>query len=126
MSGAPPSPKSRLPAVHRVPDRDAARGERVLYQLEDTGHPLLRLRTTLRVREEDGLSTYHYRVDAFSRITGGHLGEAAMDASPGSRPEFAARSRQFQSRDFREVVDRLRDEVSTRYRDAVPELPVQR
>ena len=42
MTGPLPSPKSRLRAVYTRPLDPAARTEDVIYQLEDTGHPVMR------------------------------------------------------------------------------------
>ena len=110
-----PSPKSRLRAVYGVPAEVPRRSERVVYQLEDTGHPVLRLRPTLRQVDDDGETRYQYRVDAFSRITGVKLGEAELVAPLGSREAFAADSRQFQSGPFRAVIDELSEKLIAQY-----------
>jgi hypothetical protein len=102
-----PSPKSRLRAVYTRPLEPPARTEAVIYQLEDTGHPVLRLRPTVRQFEDESLRRYLYRVDAYSRLTGKRLGRAEVLAALDSPAEFAARSRQFQSEAFREVVNEL-------------------
>ena len=125
MSIPSPSRKSRLRPVYTVQDDAPARGERVIYQLEDDGQPLLRLRPTVRLVQEDREERYLYRVTAFSRVTGELLGAADHEAPPGSREEYAAKSRQFQTLPFREVMLALRAELLDRYRDAVPEVPVQ-
>jgi hypothetical protein len=110
-----PSPKSRLPAVYSVPEEEPHRTERVTYQLEDMGHPVLRLRPTLRLVEEDGQTRHLYRVDAFSRMTGVKLGTAERVVPLGSPEEFAAESRQFQSAPFRAVLEDLSAELIERY-----------
>ncbi|HEV3231773.1 MAG TPA: hypothetical protein VG245_05915 [Candidatus Dormibacteraeota bacterium] len=121
---APLSPKERIRAVYTVADAPR-RTERVTYQLEDTGHPLLRLRPSLRLVDEDGWQSYLYRVEAFSRVTGEKLGIAEELAAPGSPEEFAASSRQFQSPPFRACVERLRADLAARYSDRVLQVPVQ-
>jgi hypothetical protein len=112
-----PSPKQRLRAVYSVPENPIPRSERVIYQLEDTGHPVLRLRPSVRVVEEDGAPRYLYRVDAFSRLTGERLGGEELLAAPGSPSEFAAASHQFQSVPFREVIDELSRVLVERFAD---------
>ena len=124
-SQAPPSPKGRIRAVYTVADAPR-RTERVIYQLEDSGHPLLRLRPSVRVVEEDGWRGHLYRVEAYSRLTGERLGVAEELAAPGSPEEFAAASRQFQTAPFRAAVQRLRAELAARWASSVQELPVQR
>jgi hypothetical protein len=57
--------------------------------------------------DDGGLRRYLYRVEAFSRLTGRKLGRAEVLAELDSAPEFAARSRQFQSAAFRKVIDDL-------------------
>jgi hypothetical protein len=121
----PPSPKSRVRAVYSVPEERAPRSEKVIYQLEDTGHRTLRLRPTVRMVDAGGEVGYLYRVDAFSRLTGEHLGTAEELAAPGSRAEFAALAREFQSQPFREVVDRLTADLDARLEGSVPQKPVQ-
>lgn len=113
-----PSPKSRLGAVYGVPQDQPRRTERVTYQLEDMGHPVLRLRPTVRMVEEDGETRHLYRVDAFSRMTGVKLGSAESVAPLGSPEEFAAESRQFQSAPFRMVVEELSRQLVERYAGA--------
>lgn len=110
-----PSPKSRLRAVYTRPLEPPTRTEAVIYQLEDTGHPVLRLRPTVRQFEDEGLRRYLYRVDAFSRLTGKRLGRAEVLAALDSPAEFAARSRQFQSESFREVVAELSEALTDRF-----------
>ncbi|HEY8739486.1 MAG TPA: hypothetical protein VIN56_02695 [Candidatus Dormibacteraeota bacterium] len=102
-----PSPKSRLPAVYAVPEDEPHRTERVIYQLEDTGHPALRLRPSVRQVDDDGEIRYLYRVDAFSRLSGLKLGQSELVATLGSTEAFAAESRQFQSASFRGVLEDL-------------------
>jgi hypothetical protein len=101
---------------------EVRRTQRVVYQLEDTGHPLLRLRVSLRAVDEGWL----YRVEAFSRLTGVRFGEAEELAAPGSPEEFAAAARHFQSPPFRAVVERLRADLSARFAANVAQAPVQR
>ena len=110
-----PSPKSRLRAVYTRSLEPPTRTEGVIYQLEDTGHPVLRLRPTVRQFEDEGLRRYLYRVDAFSRLTGKRLGRAEVLAALDSPAEFAARSRQFQSESFREVVAELSEALTDRF-----------
>jgi hypothetical protein len=110
-----PSPKTRLRAVYTRPLEPPTRTETVIYQLEDTGHPVLRLRPTVRQFEDEGLRRYLYRVDAFSRLTGKRLGRAEVLAALDSAAEFAARSRQFQSEAFKEVVAELSDTIVDRF-----------
>ncbi|GAC1328319.1 MAG: hypothetical protein NVSMB17_03610 [Candidatus Dormibacteria bacterium] len=116
MTTPPPlSPKSRLPPVYRVPDDDAqGRKGAVLYQLEDEGDPVLRLRATVREVHDDGATRFLYRVEAFSRLTGHRLGAAEQVTALGSEEEFAARAREFQTEPFRRVMDQL----SAQLRDA--------
>ena len=102
-----PSPKSRLRAVYAVPAEPPRRTERVIYQLEDMGHPVLRLRPTVRLVDDDGEERFEYAVTAFSRITGQRLGVADLVAPLGSQEAFAAQSRQFQSAPFRMVLKEL-------------------
>ena len=97
----------------------------MIYQLEDTGHPRLRLRPTLRVVEAPGETEYIYRVDAFSRLTGAHLGKAEALAAPGSPAEHAARTRQFQSGPFRDAIGQLRERLIDRFQDLEPTGAVQ-
>ncbi|MEA2683191.1 MAG: hypothetical protein QOK05_1519 [Chloroflexota bacterium] len=115
MSQAPRSPKSRLRAVYSVPEEEPRRTERVIYQLEDAGHPVLRLRPTVRMEDEDGEVRHLYRVDAFSRISGLRLGHAELVAPLGSSEEFAAESRQFQSAPFRAVLADLSGQLVDMY-----------
>ena len=110
-----PSPKSRLRPVYTVPEDTSRRTERVVYQLEDTGHPVLRLRPTVRLVEEDGDVSYLYRVEALSRLRRGKLGQAELVASVGSPAQFAAQARQFQSPAFRAVVEELSAELLETY-----------
>jgi hypothetical protein len=115
MTGPPPSPKSRLRAVYAVPFDAPPSSEPVIYQLEDTGHPAIRLRPTVRIVDTDGSRGYLYRVDAFSRLTGEKFGSAETLAEPGSPAEFAAEAREFQSGPFREVVDSLSEQLVDRF-----------
>lgn len=126
MDEPPPSPKSRLRAVYGVPEDQPRRTERVTYQLEDMGHPVLRLRPTLRMVGADGETRHLYRVDAFSRMTGVKLGSAESLAPLGSPEEFAAESRQFQSAPFRQVVEDLSRELVERYAEAEAVAPPPR
>lgn len=109
MSEPLPSPKRRLRAVYSVPEDAPRRSERVSYQLEDTGHPVLRMRPTVRLVEENGADRILYRVDAFSRLSGAHLGQAEVIADEDSPADYAARAREFQSEAFRGVVTELSD-----------------
>lgn len=122
---APPSPKGRLRAVYSEPETPTRRTERVIYQLEDSGHPRLRLRPSLRVSVVDGDARFIYRVDAYSRLTGAHLGHAEVVAPPGTPAEHAARTRQFQSAPFREAVEQLRARLAERFQDLEPTGAVQ-
>ncbi len=115
MPEPPPSPKSRLRAVYSEAAAPALRTEGVIYQLEDTGQPVLRLRPTVRMVDDNGAPRYLYRVDAFSRLTGRRLGRAEVLAELDSPAEFAAKSRQFQSDAFRLVVDALSDALVERF-----------
>jgi hypothetical protein len=121
-----PSPKSRLRAVYTRPVEPAARTEDVIYQLEDTGQPVLRLRPTVRQVEDNGEGRYLYRVDAFSRLTGKKLGKAEVLAALDSPAEFAARSRQFQSAPFREIVEQLSEALVERFAGREATGPIQR
>ena len=115
MSAPLPSPKRRLRAVYSVPVDAPATSERVIYQLEDTGHPAIRLRPTVRIVESDAVRGYLYRVDAFSRLTGEKLGSAEELVDPASSAEFAVAAREFQSGPFREVIDRLSQQLVERH-----------
>ena len=121
-----PSPKSRLRAVYTRPLEPPTRTEAVIYQLEDTGHPVLRLRPTVRQFEDGDLRRYLYRVDAFSRLTGKKLGSAEVLARLDSPAEFAARTRQFQSAAFREIIDELSAALAERFEDREAKGAVQR
>jgi hypothetical protein len=121
-----PSPKSRLRAVYTRPLDPPTRTEAVIYQLEDTGHPVLRLRPTVRQFEDEGLRRYLYRVDAFSRLTGKKLGQAEVLAPLDSPAEFAARSRQFQSEAFSEVIAQLSAVLVDRFQDGEATGAIQR
>ena len=118
MSAPPPSPKSRLRPVYRVPDDIPRSADVVIYQLEDAGDPVLRLRQTVRQVDDDGSSRLLYRVEAFSRLSGLRLGAAERVAALGSEAEFAARAREFQTAPFRQVVRELSQELRDRYSDA--------
>ena len=126
MEGPLPSPKSRLRAVYSEADGPALRTEGVIYQLEDTGQPVLRLRPTVRMVDDNGAPRYLYRVDAFSRLTGKRLGRAEVLAELDSPAEFSARSRQFQSDAFRKLVDALSDALVERFADREQTGAVQR
>ena len=115
MATPPPSPKSRLRAVYHVPDSPPGRVDSVIYQLEDAGDPLLRLRQTVRMVDHDGATRYLYRVEAFSRLAGNRLGAADLLAPLGSEEEFAAGAREFQTAPFGAVMSRLSDDVRDRY-----------
>ncbi len=91
------------------------RQEKVVYQLEDMGDPVLRLRATLRQVDEQGETRYLYRIDAFSRLRGNKLGAAEALARLGTAEAFAADSRQFQSAPFRQVLEGLSLELVERY-----------
>jgi hypothetical protein len=121
-----PSPKSRLRAVYTRLVDPPSRTEDVIYQLEDTGQPILRLRPTVRQVDDHGERRYLYRVDAFSRLTGKKLGKAEVLAALDSPAEFAARSRQFQSEPFRAVVDELSDALVERFADREATGAIQR
>jgi hypothetical protein len=118
-----PSPKRRLRAVYSVPEQASQRSQRVIYQLEDTGHPALRLRPTVRTVEDDGVVRYLYRVDAFSRLSGERLGWDEVVAAPGSTAEFAAAAREFQSEPFRDTIDVLSGTLAERFAEAELEQP---
>lgn len=118
MAQPPQSPKSRLRAVYSVPEEEPRRTERVIYQLEDSGHPVLRLRPTVRMEDHDGEVRHLYRVDAFSRISGIKLGHAQVLAALGSPEAFAAGARHFQSAPFQAVLQGLGDELIERYAEA--------
>lgn len=126
MEGPLPSPKSRLRAVYSEAAGPALRTEGVIYQLEDTGQPVLRLRPTVRMVDDNGAPRYLYRVDAFSRLTGNRLGRAEVLAELDSPAEFSAKSRQFQSGAFRELVDALSDALVERFADREETGAVQR
>ena len=96
-----------------------------MYQLEDTGHPTLRLRPSVRVGSRDGEDRYTYRVDAFSRLTGEHLGHAEVPAAPGSEAEFAARARHYNAGPFRETFERLSARLADQLEGTEPTGPVQ-
>ena len=117
MATPPPSPKSRLRPVYHVLEDAPAPVDSVIYQLEDAGDPVLRLRQTVRQVAEDGATRFLYRVEAFSRLTGQRLGTAERLTTLGSEEEFAARAREFQTAPFREVVRGLSEELRTRYSD---------
>ncbi len=125
MTDPLPSPKSRLRAVYTRPLDPPTRTEAVIYQLEDTGHPVLRLRPTVRQFEDDGLR-YLYRVDAFSRLTGKKLGQAEALAPVDGPAEFAARSRQFQSEAFSKVIAQLSAVLVDRFQDREATGAIQR
>lgn len=117
MAGPPPSPKSRLRPVYGVLEDAAAPVDSVIYQLEDAGDPILRLRQTVRQVAQDGATRFLYRVEAFSRLSGRRLGAAELLTTLGSEEEFAARAREFQTAPFREVVRGLSEELRGRYSD---------
>lgn len=125
MAAPPPSPKSRLRAVYSVPEDPPRRTESVIYQLEDAGDPLLRLRQTVRMVDEDGATRYLYRVEAFSRLSGKRLGGADLMAQLGSEEEFAVSAREFQTAPFQAVMSRLSDELRDQYGEieAATEIP---
>jgi hypothetical protein len=113
-----PSPKSRLRAVYQVPGEQRDRGQGVIYQLEDMGDPVLRLRATVRALSEEGGTRYVYRLGAFSRLSGALLGTAELVAPMGSDEEFSAAAREFQTAPFRRVLARLSEELRERYSSA--------
>jgi hypothetical protein len=121
-----PSPKERIPPVYEVPEEQVKRTQRVVYQLEDTGHPLLRIRVTVRLVGDGDEQSVLYRAEAFSRVTGSALGIAEMTPPHDSTEAYVALARQFQTPPFRRVLQSLWDELAERYRDAVPEEAVQR
>lgn len=121
-----PSPKERLQPVYQVPPGPVKRDQRVIYQLEDTGHPLIRMRVTVRLSGDPQDETVLYRVDAYSRVSGELLGSAETTAPHGSAEAYAALARQFQTVPFRRVLHELRDQLAERYGDAVPEAAIQR
>jgi hypothetical protein len=123
MATPPPSPKSRLRPVYTVPEDAPRRTERVIYQLEDMGHPSLRLRPSLRLIDDDGESRYLYRVVAFSRITGTRLGTADRVAPLGSQEAFAADAREFQSGPFRMVLEELSAELVEQFAETEANAP---
>ena len=118
MTDQLPSPKRRLRAVYSVPEEAGRPGQQVIYQLEDTGHAALRLRPTVRIVDDEGVPRYLYRVDAFSRLTGDHLGDADALATPDSPEEFAAAAREFQSEPFRGTVEALSQTLVERFAEA--------
>jgi len=112
--------------VYRVPEDDSPRRkDAVLYQLEDEGDPVLRLRATVREVEDDGATRVLYRVEAFSRLTGHRLGGAELVAALGSEEEFSARARGFQTAPFRSVMEGLSAELRASYSagEATTEIP---
>jgi hypothetical protein len=115
-----------LRAVYTPTSEGAPGAEAVIYQLEDTGHPVLRLRPSVWQVDDGGLRRYLYRVDAFSRLTGARLGRAEVLAELDSAAEFAARSRKFQSEPFRRVVDDLSAPLIERFADREATGAVQR
>ena len=123
MTGPEPSPKSRLRPVYTVPEEEPHRTEQVIYQLEDMGHPVLRLRPTIRLVADDGETRFLYRVTAFSRMTGRKLGAADRVAPLGSQEAFAAEARQFQSGPFRMVIDQLSGELVDRFAESEATTP---
>ena len=123
MSTPPPSPQSRLRPVYTVPEEAPRRTERVIYQLEDMGHPVLRLRPSVRIIDDDGESRYLYRVAAFSRLTGVKLGVADRVAPLGSQEAFAADAREFQTAPFRMVLDELSAELIDQFAEAEATAP---
>ncbi|MGI8609976.1 MAG: hypothetical protein ACR2MY_12240 [Candidatus Dormibacteria bacterium] len=123
MSEPLPSPKSRLRAVYTVPSDAPRRSEKVVYQLEDTGHPSLRLRPSVRLIDDDGQTRFLYRVLAYSRITGLELGVADRVAPLGSQEEFAADAREFQSEPFLMVIDELSAELVAQFGEAEATAP---
>ena len=125
MPSPPPSPKSRLRAVYTVPADRSRRTEEVVYQLEDSGHPELRLRPTVRLRTTGDLTSYVYRVDAFSRLTGTLLGHAEVTAQAGSEAEYAAEARQYNAPPFRETFERLSARLADQLKDTEPTGAVQ-
>jgi hypothetical protein len=118
-----PSPKSRLRAVYTVSVDQPKRTQDVVYQLEDMGHPSLRLRPTVRMVDDDGETRYLYRVAAFSRITGVKLGIAEQVAALGSQEEFAAVAREFQSAPFRMVLEDLSQDLIGQFAEAEASAP---
>ncbi|MFN2463496.1 MAG: hypothetical protein ABR573_06295 [Candidatus Dormibacteria bacterium] len=124
MPGPLPSSKSRLRPVYRVPE-DTVRPERVIYQLEDQGDPILRLRASVREVDDDGSLRFLYRVDAYSRMTGGRLGTAERVTAPGTMEEFAARAREFQTAPFQQVLAELSTELRFRYSDVEAGTPTR-
>lgn len=118
-----PSPKSRLRPVFTVPEDPSRRTEKVVYQLEDMGHPSLRLRASLRLIDDDGQTRFLYRVVAFSRMTGARLGVADQVAPLGSQEEFAASAREYQSAPFRMVLEELSRELVDQFAEAEATAP---
>jgi hypothetical protein len=98
-----------------VPEDPPTRIESVIYQLEDAGDPLMRLRQTVRMVDGEGATRYLYRIEAFSRLSGKLLGGADLLAELGSEEEFAASAREFQTAPFRAVMSRLSQELRDRY-----------
>ena len=117
------SQKSRLRPVYTVPDDAPRRTEQVIYQLEDTGQPALRLRPSVRMIDDDGQTRFLYRVVAFSRITGAKLGVADRVAPLGSQEEFAAVAREFQTAPFRMVLEELSRELVDQFAEAEASAP---
>ena len=123
MTSPEPSRKSRLRPVYTVPEEEPHRTEQVIYQLEDMGHPVLRLRPSVRLVADDGETRFLYRVTAFSRMTGNQLGAADRVAPLGSQEAFAAEARQFASAPFRMVLDVLSRELVDQFAESEATTP---
>ena len=123
MTRPEPSRKSRLRPVYTVSEEEPHRTELVIYQLEDMGHPVLRLRPSIRLVAEEGQTRFLYRVTAFSRMTGRKLGAADRVAPLGSQEAFAAEARQFQSAPFRMVLDELSGELVDQFAESEATAP---
>ena len=106
MTDLLPSPKRRMRAVYSVPEDPPVRSERVMYQLEDTGHPVLRY-AAHRAPCREGDERILLCVDAFSRLSGAHLGQAEVLAEPAGPADYAARAREYQATPFRDVIEEL-------------------
>ena len=125
MGRLPLNPKSRIRPVFTEPVVDVRRAETVIYQLEDTGHPVPRLRPTVREVEYQDHQGYLYRVEAFSRLTGEKLGVCEVVADQDSAAEHAARTRDFMSPPFRATVGALEADLVDRFHNVNPEGAIQ-
>jgi hypothetical protein len=126
LNPLPLNPRSRIRPVHTESTEQPARRESVIYQLEDTGNADIRLRPTVRELTFTDRQGYLYRVEAFSRLTGERLGAAESIVEEGSAADHAARSRDFMSAAFREVVAGLEAGLVDRFHNVNPEGAIQK